>query len=772
MISSINLNCCTVDIIFTRLLFHRGDREAGRFAELKFSKSILWFKLYTVDASLHQPLDMSKVAYIEILDNNNKPVIQAKIALKNGDGNGSLPLPVSIGSGKYKLRAYTNWMKNFGADHFFEKIITIVNTQKANETISSPKPDQYDIQFFPEGGNLVNGIQSKVAFKATDQTGKGVAFTGSLLDEQDNVIIKSFQPLKFGMGNFSFTPTSGHHYKAIIDIAGKNKITKELPSVYAEGYVMKVTTGQSIITVTVQTNISTAAELYLFVNTGQSAKFSWAGFMRNGIAHFLITKDKLGDGISHFTVFNSERQPVCERLYFKVPQEYLQMYASTDNPGYAPRKKVTLNILAATQAGKTSEADMSMSVYRLDSLQSPDENNISSYLWLNSELAGTIESPQYYFDSTSIPEAADNLMLTQGWRRFRWEDVLQNKKPSFTYAPEYNGHIITGKVIDTRTGSTAENIESYLSVPGVRTQFSPSRSDASGQVKFEMKEMYGSSEIIVQTNSRVDSLYRVDIANPFFESYSSRKLPSFHFTSDNATNFLTHSIGSQVQNIYLGDMLQQFGIPALDTNPLQVPRESRYLLDNYVRFVTLEEVLREYVLSVNVRKREDKFHVLLYDLANKVYFENDGLVLLDGVPVFDQDKFMKFDPLKIRKVEVVDNKYFLGGNYFDGILNCSTYKGNLADFELDPHATVIDYDGLQLQREFYSPQYATEQQLNSHLPDFRNVLYWSPNIHTNTLGKQTTSFYTSDVKGKYAVVLQGIAADGKSGSNVVTFNVK
>ena len=91
---------------------------------------ILWCKLYVVDASLHQPLDISKVAYVEVLDENNTPALQAKIRLQNGKGNGSLSLPVSIKSGNYKIRTYTNWMKNAGPDYFFEKMITIVNAQK------------------------------------------------------------------------------------------------------------------------------------------------------------------------------------------------------------------------------------------------------------------------------------------------------------------------------------------------------------------------------------------------------------------------------------------------------------------------------------------------------------------------------------------------------------------------------------------------------------------------------------------------------------------
>jgi hypothetical protein len=147
-------------------------------------------------------------------------------------------------------------------------------------------------------------------------------------------------------------------------------------------------------------------------------------------------------------------------------------------------------------------------------------------------------------------------------------------------------------------------------------------------------------------------------------------------------------------------------------------------------------------------------------------------VLLDGVPVFDIDKLMNYDPLKIRKLDVVSRMYFLNNMFFEGVVNFTTYKGNLEGYELDPHATVIDYEGLQLQREFYAPVYDTREQAESRLPDFRNLLYWSPQIKTNNAGKQEVSFYSSDLPGKYAVVLQGLTADGKAGSQQIQFEVK
>ena len=100
-----------------------------------------------------------------------------------------------------------------------------------------------------------------------------------------------------------------------------------------------------------------------------------------------------------------------------------------------------------------------------------------------------------------------------------------------------------------------------------------------------------------------------------------------------------------------------------------------------------------------------------------------------------------------------------------------TYEGDLGGFELDPNAVVVEYEGIQLQREFYSPTYSAENKTENRLPDFRNLLYWSPDLITNHDGKGGFSFYTSEIPGTYAVVICGMANDGSCGSVVTTFSV-
>jgi hypothetical protein len=226
----------------------------------------------------------------------------------------------------------------------------------------------------------------------------------------------------------------------------------------------------------------------------------------------------------------------------------------------------------------------------------------------------------------------------------------------------------------------------------------------------------------------------------------------------------------QVQNVYTGNKIKQFYDPGIDSSGFYGKPYKTYLLDNYTRFTTMEEVLREYIREVNVVRSQKRYHIKV--LNNNGFLDGAPLVMLDDVPVFNMDKVMGIDPLKVKKLEVIRDRYFYGPSVQEGILSYTTYKGNLGGVEVEPHAVVLDYEGLQLQREFYSLVYDTEDAIKSRIPDFRNLLYWQPDISTITAGKSQQSFYTSDEKGKYIGLIQGIAPNGEVGSHYFSFEVR
>ena len=470
---------------------------------------------------------------------------------------------------------------------------------------------------------------------------------------------------------------------------------------------------------------------------------------------------------------NDLKKPVAERLFFVQPTSGLMISEQVGSRDYAPRSKVAVQLSSKDEQGKSTTTGLSVAVYKLDAMNGLEPADISSYLWLTSDLKGTVESPKYYLTEKGkdVEAAADNLMLTHGWRRFIWTDRSDSGKAGWSFLPEFTSHIIYARIINTRTEQPAPNMLAYLSVPGKRIQLYSSKSDSAGNLKFYTTDFYGSNEIMLQTEEQGDTSYRFEIVNPFSEKQSGNKFPAFSIAADMQQSLTDYNVGVQVQNTFWGEKIRQLFSPAVDSTGFFGPPDNSYFLDDYVRFSTMEEVLREYVVEVLVRRQKETFRLIMSGgLENRVFLD-DPLTLFNGVPVFDPNKIMQYDPLKIHKIEVVRRRYFYGPAIMNGIVN-------FVSFQPDPtmlsglRAVVFDYEGVQLERQFYSPKYETPEQFASRAPDFRNVLYWSPGITTSADGKAEFSFYTSDQKGGFAVVVQGLNAEGKAGVKVFPINVK
>ena len=164
------------------------------------------------------------------------------------------------------------------------------------------------------------------------------------------------------------------------------------------------------------------------------------------------------------------------------------------------------------------------------------------------------------------------------------------------------------------------------------------------------------------------------------------------------------------------------------------------------------------------------FHFVLVDQVYGGVLRGDPMVLVDGVPVLDVDDIMSMDPLRVRKLEVVKRPYYLGQSVFFGIVSYTTYRGDLGGLELDPKSVSLNYDGLQLKREFHKPQYSRDQQ-NDRMPDERHLLHWEPYAVTDIQGKRQLEFFTSDVPGNYVIIAEGISPEGHAGTTAYTFQV-
>jgi hypothetical protein len=279
-----------------------------------------------------------------------------------------------------------------------------------------------------------------------------------------------------------------------------------------------------------------------------------------------------------------------------------------------------------------------------------------------------------------------------------------------------------------------------------------------------MKDFSGSRRIVVQPNLSRDSTSKITILSPYSDQFASYRSAPFSLSPAVATALSQRSFAMQVQDIYYQDKGLQTRSVAIDTTAFYGKADATYYLDDYTRFPVMEEIMREYVPGVMVRKRRDGFHFINLDVTNKAVFSEDPFIMLDGLPIFDADKIMAFNPLKVKKLEVVTRRYYMGVLSLPGIVSYTTYAGDLAGFTIDPHCVVLDYEGLQMQREYYTPKYENAKQRESRMPDQRDRLFWAPSVITDKSGKQHLEFYTSDVTGSYEVLVEGMSRTGAVGS--------
>jgi hypothetical protein len=722
-----------------------------------------WFKVYLVDGIAHQPASTSTVVYLEILDRDNTPIIQTKVSIQEGKGNGSIALPASLGSDNYIVRAYTNWMKNFDSDFYYQQSISIVNPFRSLTKTEKKAESKLDIQFFPEGGQLVNGIKSKIACRVVSETGHGVDYRGFILSVQGDTITR-FKPLKFGVGNFEFKPDLNESYQVVITHKG-NKHNAKLPSIQSSGYVMHVTdTSENRFYVKVRSKGKEGAtQIHLIAHTRQVIKFTSTQNLVNGTADLIIPKNTLGKGISSLTIFNSELKPVSERLVFIQPDNKIPVSIASEKSTYAIRNKIQLTISARQKVH--SAAHLSLAVYKNDSLQN-DVADIQSSLWLTSELKGNIETPGYYFsDDVNTSKAMDNLMLTHGWSRFSWEDAGKQSEPKFL--PELRGHLVSGTIKDRASRNPMQGVTTYLAYPDKSIQVYEDISGQQGDFLFETRNLLSKKKLFIQT-SQPDSLIRIEVLSPFSNQFSSQPITAINVTNEMANPLTARSVSMQVSDAFK----TQPGNSNLssDSSSFYGKPDEHYDLDEYTRFPVMEEVMREYVKGVRLRKKDGKFIFRVNDNLKSAVFDNEPLVLLDGVPIFNTDKFMTFDPLKVKSIDVMTGKYYLGALSFDGVVSYKTYTHDLGGYQFSANTFTFDYEGLQAQKEFFSPRYETKKEQESRLPDARHLLFWAPDITLFNEQKQL-DFYSSDQPGIYKAFLQGISEDGNPIVEQCTFTV-
>jgi hypothetical protein len=729
----------------------------------------IWFKAYVKNS----PINECNL-YVEIINSAGFVVYKNISWVQNGLAYGDFHIDENLPSGIYQIRAYTNWMRNFDEEWFFRKDLVIWNLSDKDKLPESKaiKQRDIDLQFFPEGGTFVQGLKNKVAFKAVNDFGKGVDFTGEILDDSGNKIL-DFESLYNGMGSFVLEPHEGKKYTAKVEFQGDIVKNIKLPEAQNKGLTLAIeSTKLDKIDIQVSSNLSTRDSLkFLIVGQAEGVicfrkKISTA----EKTSRFEIEKKNLPGGILKFTVFNADILPVCERLVFNNYVNVVNLNIVTDKSTYVPRDSVKVSVEAISVDGMPNFANLSMSVYNPDNQLKNDKyaNNIFTYFLINSELKGNIENPQYYFkdDSLATQTALDNLMLTHGYRYFEWKEILSDETPEVLYEPESSVEL-KGKVVSILTEKPLENCKITMmtvkSLLGVYETFT----DSLGLFSFPDLFFYDTIQVSIQALNRkgnrntIIQLDRSSIVSPevnflpFLYEYKEEE-PVETLT------YLSESEGDLIKRKWsLSDtiLLEEIYITAKkrkeDDGHFRIYNDADFVLD----------MNDEQKLDVgNVYDAiEGRFPGVRHEEAEEsfVYRGRSLMIYLDGMPA-DYDLLRTFPAEAFDKIELVRMGIFAGVNTERGILFFYTKRGekfiNMPTDKLGmKSAKIVGYAPIRM---FYSPKYETTKQ-PTILDDYRNTLYWNPIVRTDSTGVATILYNNSDEMGNMKIIVEGVTADGK-----------
>ncbi|MEI8058982.1 MAG: hypothetical protein WCG67_02395, partial [Ferruginibacter sp.] len=395
----------------------------------------IWFKAYIT--GLSSPQIISKTMYAELVNANGTVLQRKTMPILQAGAASNFDLADSNYNSKLYIRAYTAWMLNFDSSMLYLKPVTVINAKPSAK--KPPVIKSYTLTLFPEGGDLVANINCVVAFKTNDQEGIPFTVSGNITDSKGKAVT-NFTSQHDGMGYFSITPVPGEKYKAIWkDQTGALHETV-LPDTKPIGITLHVTNTGGIVTYTI-TRPESADDVFksyfvmarMHEQTMYGAKLN---MQRKTQVSAPIVTDSMPDGVLQITIFNAAQVPVAERLVFINNNNY---YFATDL--HAVEKNISKHgkTIFQVDVGGNYLSNLSIAVTDagFDAI-GDNKENIFSDLLLSSDLKGYVYNPAYYFasDEDSVKQHLDLVMMTNGWRRFKWEDMLANKWPATNHIPD------------------------------------------------------------------------------------------------------------------------------------------------------------------------------------------------------------------------------------------------------------------------------------------------------------------------------------------------
>ncbi len=533
----------------------------------------IWFKTYLVDGISHDRSDRSKVVYVELVNDRDSVVVKRKLFVEDIGASGDIQLDENIEQGEYTLRSYTKYMLNEEDPVIFEKSIPIfvqeVRTGLSAEQVPLAKSlrgfdrtradamaGRPNIRFFPEGGHLVKGLPGTMGIEVVDAKGNGIALKGHIKNSKDE-IVEPFESFEFGLGSVGFVPLKGEEYYASVVFNG-SELKFPLPQAQESGYVLSLKNREDHVLVQVASNTPNGLQGTLLVgHLRGDLIFKRIGSSEDNASYATkIYTEKLQDGVAQFTLFTKDGEPISERLVFvDDPNNDARLNISAPKKTFGLRDRVALDVALTDGEGRPLQGDFSMGVVSKNGTRGT-ATNIKSWLLLDSDLGGKVENPDYFFaeDSKQRRYLLDALMLTHGWRRFVWKDVLsRNVSKIPEYAPE-KGIMVTGRTTKFKQPFQPRPTVATLNIFAQDLINSKQQTDPQGKFEF-------------------GPFYFTDSLSAAVEAYDS--LPKFEYKKKN------FSIVLDEQNPELGSKLKR--TERTDRGTIELSQE--YLREEYVRKV-------------------------------------------------------------------------------------------------------------------------------------------------------------------------------------------
>ncbi len=736
----------------------------------------IWFKAYLMEGIL--PAEGSKTLYIDWVDEKGNLLNHTSSPILGGGvTNGQFDVPENYKGSFIHVRAYTKWMLNFDTAFLYRKNLRIIQINAA-PPVSLPTPIS-SIQFFPEGGDLVAGIKNKVAFKANDQWGRPVLVRGVI--QKNGAVVDSLKTQHDGMGFFFLTPQDGVKYTAKWKDPKSKEQTTELPNAKPAGLSLQVgvAEGKRYFTINRTPDVPDNLKLLHLVGTMQQTMVfkANANLTEKAISSGVIPIESLPTGILTITVFDNNWNAVAERITHINNNEYFfPAELTVQKWGLSKRGRNEIELKLPANV----EANLSVSVTDAF-IESDTSNNIISQFLLSGDLRGDVFRPSYYFknNSDSLAQQLDLVMLTHGWRRFKWEDVTKGKFPTINYPKDTVYQTLSGKLFGLSPGQLQGGGALMMMVKekdsSAKMMMAPVSKDGSFSVAdyifFDSLRVYFQPAKPLQgasVNFMTSRLAALNYSNKNFAG-----TPFFPDTAGYARHAALAAEAATILQQWNGKLLEEVTVTAKRKPTVQV------LDEKYTSglFKGMDAIQFDVINDPFANSAQNIFNYLQGKVAGLQITTGSGTPGLQwrgGPPLIYLDE-NSTDPSMISGIPVQDIAYvkvfrpiFMGsgggmyGNGSNGAIAIYTRKGGDATARPGTGLSANTVAGYSPMREFYSPNYATFVRSNEQR-DVRTTLYWRPEIIT-TAKKNTVTlvFYNTDVFSKaLRIVVEGMSKDGQ-----------